>query len=153
MVQAVDAARAEERAMRQVGGGGSQPYVAMVLRRTPPARHRLSETLTGVTTSPGDVWWELVDPAAPPDDPPAGAALTRSVDHEETHVVVLRRSDDREEDAAGDLLALLIAALRGTTARELSMEPDAQTPAAALLEAGFVADDEATAPGLHVLVL
>jgi hypothetical protein len=125
----------------------------MVLRRTPTARHRLSEAMTGVTKSPGDVWWELVDPAAGADDPPAGVALTRSVGHDGTHVVVLRRSDERGENPSKDVLALLVAALRGTKACQLSMNPDEHTSAPALLDAGFIPDGEAAAPDLHVLVL
>jgi hypothetical protein len=128
-------------------------FVAMVLRRTPPARHRLAESMTDVSTSSGDVWWELVDPAARADDPPAGVALTRPVGPDGTHVVVLRRSAERGSDPSGDVLALLVAALRGTRARQLSMSPDEQTPARALLDAGFLPDDEAAPSGLHVLLL
>src|SRR4051812_2173500 len=110
--------------MQHGDAAGSRPSVAMVLRRTPPARHGLSQAMTGVTMSPGDVWWELVDPAAGSDDPPAGVALTRCVVHDVTHVVVLRRSAGPGDDASRDVLPLLVAALRGTSARQVSMNAD-----------------------------
>jgi hypothetical protein len=151
MLQQADGARAEEEQMGHLDV--AQPYVPMVFRRTPAARHRLSEAMTGVATSPGDVWWELVDPAAPSDAPPAGVALTRPVGADRTQVVVLRRSDDRDAHPTRDLLALLVTALRGTRALQLCMNPDDETPASALLEAGFIALEGSAASQEHVLTL
>jgi hypothetical protein len=138
--------------MHEVDGAGPGPIVPMVLRRTPPARRRLSETMTGLEMSPGDVWWELVDPAAPADDPPAGAVVTRPAGGDLTHVIAVHLGDSGGSPPR-DLLGQLIATLRGTPVRAISMIPDERTSVDVLLDAGFVRHEEASPPDLHVLEL
>jgi hypothetical protein len=137
--------------MNEVNDDGPGQSVPMILRRTPPARRGLSEVMTGLEMSPGDVWWELVDLAAPANDPPAGAVLTRPAGGDLTHVIAVQLGDGGGPPR--DLLGQLIATLRGTQARAISMIPDERTSVEVLLDAGFVRQEDASSPDLHVLVL
>jgi hypothetical protein len=139
--------------MHEVDDAWPGQVVPMVLRRTPPGRRGLSEAMTGLEMSPGDVWWELVDPAALADDPPAGAVVTRPAGRELTHVIAVQLGDRGGDGPPRDLLGQLIATLRGTQARAISMIPDERTSAEVLLDAGFVRQEDASSPDLHVLVL
>src|SRR3954454_12230236 len=139
--------------MHEVDDACAGQVLPIVLRRTPPGRRGLSEAIRGREMSPGDVWWELGAPAALADDPPAGAVVTRPAGRELTHVIAVQLGDSGGDGPPRDLLRQLIATLRGTRARAISMIPDERTSVEVLLDAGFVRQEDASSPDLHVLVL
>ena len=116
--------------------------VPLLLRKVPRPREHL---MPDRPAAPGDVWWELVDPAAPADRPPAAVVLTRPGPDRTTSVLAVTGA---RPDLVGRLVRELVAALRRTDTTAIAI--DAADPAVA---AALLAEDLRPLSGPSVLAL
>ncbi|MBU2663603.1 hypothetical protein KOI35_08800 [Actinoplanes bogorensis] len=112
----------------------------LVLRRVPDDRRDLAAAMAGLppATGPGDLWWELVDAAAPPGMPAAAVALTRAGADGFTHIVALAAVSTVGRDPLTRLIRELVAALRRTETGVISLRGGRPDVDDALLAEEFV---------------
>jgi hypothetical protein len=124
----------------------SSPVPALlVLRRVPDDRRDLAAAMAGLPPgADGDVWWELVDAAAPAGQPPAGVALTRARADGATHIVTLAAVSTLDRDLLTHLVRQLVAALRRTDTGVISIRGGRPDVDDALLTEDFVRTDHGT---------
>jgi hypothetical protein len=123
----------------------SSPVPALlVLRRVPDDRRDLAAAMAGLPPgADGDVWWELVDAAAPAGQPAAGVALTRTTGGV-THIVTLAAVSTLDRDLLTHLVRQLVAALRRTDTGVISIRGGRPDVDDALLTEDFVRTDHGT---------
>jgi hypothetical protein len=91
-----------------------------------------------------DIWWELIDAAAPPDRPPTGVVRTRADALGVVHIVALGIADPADVELLVRLLRELLAALRRTDTVAVSI-PAVSIRAATLCAVSICAGHPAAA--------
>jgi hypothetical protein len=110
----------------------------LLLRKVPPERQHIAETVAGPIATAGCTWWELTEAAADLNQPPAAVAVTRVGANQAVEIDLLATGVIRSGTVLVHLLSELLAALRRSDAMWVCISaPDEPSTTAALLAVGF----------------